>query len=323
MTNLTHSLLFFSCSLSLLVCVAIAGSRPAHGPAYLNPSAFSPEAYDFFHPKSSLPDNNSPRNSHSLPFLSPSPSPSPSMASNVEADTQGSKVSSDERISESRREEGRGETVGLVLGISFTALLLMGIYFVIKKRLANITRTISLFHTSSSDSRTKVAFSVPPRRSLNFLLLSPPLHLSLDDEDLSFLDEAPECRAQAFTLEGEPSVVSGEDSTEKVSPAPSPVNHYSYPPQSETGMSPSHSPSDAPTAMPPGYSYHPPEASDLNHNDGRGRERESSSGGGKKAGIAVGAIAAASMVGLGGYVLKKRRENIRRSRYEYAATEIF
>ncbi|CAF1698296.1 hypothetical protein YC2023_035095 [Brassica napus] len=112
MTNLTHSLLFFSCSLSLVICVAIAGSRPAHGPAYLNPSAFSPEAYDFFHPKSSLTDNNSPRNSHSLPFLSPSPSPS--MTSNVEADTQGSKVSSDEHIGDSRREEGRGETVGIV-----------------------------------------------------------------------------------------------------------------------------------------------------------------------------------------------------------------
>ncbi|CAN7005932.1 unnamed protein product [Brassica rapa subsp. trilocularis] len=144
MTNLTHSVLFFACSLSLLIRVAIAGSRPAHGPAYSNPSAFSPEAYDFFHPKSSLPDNNPPRNSHSLPFLSPSPSPSPSKASNVEADTQGSKVSSDERISESRREEGRGETVGIVIGISFTALLLMGIYFVIKKRLANLTRTITV-----------------------------------------------------------------------------------------------------------------------------------------------------------------------------------
>ncbi|XP_018475080.1 uncharacterized protein LOC130505231 [Raphanus sativus] len=139
MTYLTHSLLF-SCCLSQLISVAIAGSRPAHGPAYSNPSAFSPEAYDFFHSKSSLPDNNPPRNSHSLPFLSPSPSPSET--SNVEADTQGSKVSSDEHIGESSREEGRGETVGIVLGISFTALLLMGIYFVVKKRLANITRTI-------------------------------------------------------------------------------------------------------------------------------------------------------------------------------------
>ncbi|KAH0931897.1 hypothetical protein HID58_009014 [Brassica napus] len=190
MTNLTHSLLFFSCSLSLLIRVAIAGSRPAHGPAYSNPSAFSPEAYDFFHPKSSLPDNNPPRNSHSLPFLSPSPSPS--KASNVEADTQGSKVSSDERISESRREEGRGETVGIVIGISFTALLLMGIYFVIKKRLANLTRTIFL---PISDSRTKMAFRVFLRvLSLTALLIfsavSPSFAASSsDDEDFSFLED--------------------------------------------------------------------------------------------------------------------------------------
>ncbi|KAJ4914445.1 Uncharacterized protein Rs2_09066 [Raphanus sativus] len=108
--SLTHSS-FISNSLSPSH-EELSRSRPAHGPAYSNPSAFSPEAYDFFHSKSSLPDNNPPRNSHSLPFLSPSPSPSET--SNVEADTQGSKVSSDEHIGESSREEGRGETVGIV-----------------------------------------------------------------------------------------------------------------------------------------------------------------------------------------------------------------
>ncbi|KAL0784873.1 hypothetical protein Bca101_001118 [Brassica carinata] len=123
-------------------------------------------------------------------------------------------------------------------------------------------------------------------------------------------------------------IVSGKISTKKVSPAPSPSpSPDSYAPQSETRMSPSPSPSDSPTTMPPGYIHQPPslspEESDLKYKDGSGTERESSSGGGKKAGIAVGVIAAASMVGLGGYVLKKRRENIRRSRYEYAATEIF
>ncbi|XP_010443867.1 PREDICTED: uncharacterized protein LOC104726651 isoform X2 [Camelina sativa] len=138
MTYLTHSLLFFffSC-LSLLLCVSNAGSRPVHGPAYTNPSAFSPEAYDFFHPKSSISDhnNNPPKNSPST-----SPTPSPSKTSIVEADSQGSKVSSDEHTtSESRRredEEGRGETIGVVLGLSFAAFLSLGIYFVIKKRRA-------------------------------------------------------------------------------------------------------------------------------------------------------------------------------------------
>lgn len=143
MTYLTHSFLFFLSCLSLLLCVSIAGSRPVHGPAYTNPSAFSPEAYDFFHPKSSLSDqNNPPKSSHSLP--STSPTPSPSKTSIVEADSQGSKVSSDEHTtSESRREEeGRGETIGVVLGLSFVAFLSLGIYFVIKKRRANMIRTI-------------------------------------------------------------------------------------------------------------------------------------------------------------------------------------
>ncbi|CAG7910623.1 unnamed protein product [Brassica rapa] len=90
-------------------------------------------------------------------------------------------------------------------------------------------------------------------------------------------------------------------STENVSPAPSPVEYYH--------ISPSPSPS--------------PEAGDVNHNNVSGMESEKSSGGGKKAGIAFGVIAAASIVCVGGYMLKKRRDNIRRSRYEYAATEFF
>ncbi|CAA7025000.1 unnamed protein product [Microthlaspi erraticum] len=107
-------------------------------------------------------------------------------------------------------------------------------------------------------------------------------------------------------------IVSGE-----VSPAPAPIEHYLASPKTEMSPAPS-----SPTMSPfPG-------GSNLNHTDVTGMEGEESSGdggngGGKMAGIAVGAIAAASMVGVGGYVLKKRRENIRRSRYEYAATEIF
>lgn len=41
--------------------------------------------------------------------------------------------------------------------------------------------------------------------------------------------------------------------------------------------------------------------------------------GGKKAGIAIGVIAAAAAVGLAAVVYKKRQENIRRSRYGYNA----
>lgn len=127
-------------------------------------------------------------------------------------------------------------------------------------------------------------------------------------------------------------MVSGEISTQEISLALSPIEHSS-PPQSETETSPSPSPShsemsQSPTTSddyvdPPSSQF--PEASDLNHTDITGTPGEKTSGGGgKKTVIAVGAIAAASMVGVGGYVvLKKRRDNIRRSRYGYAATEIF
>lgn len=144
MASLTRSLLFFFSCLSLLLCVSIAGSRPVRGPAYSNPSAFSPDAYDFFHPKSSLTHTNPPKNSPSSPSsLSPSPSHSKT-SNNVEANTQGSKVSSDEHTSESSRDAGGGggEAIGIVIGVSFATFLLMGMYFVIKKRRANIIRTI-------------------------------------------------------------------------------------------------------------------------------------------------------------------------------------
>ncbi|AED97359.1 hypothetical protein AtNW77_Chr5g0146961 [Arabidopsis thaliana] len=120
-------------------------------------------------------------------------------------------------------------------------------------------------------------------------------------------------------------MVSGEISTEEISPA---IEHSSSLPQSETEMSPS------PT-MSNDYDYPSSsqltESNDLNYTDSTrpgGEEAsvggENGGGGGKKTGIAVvGSIAAASMVGFGGYVLKKRRENIRRSRYGYASTEFF
>jgi anaerobic C4-dicarboxylate transporter len=41
--------------------------------------------------------------------------------------------------------------------------------------------------------------------------------------------------------------------------------------------------------------------------------------GAKKGGIAIGVILAAGLVVVGGFVYKKRRDNIRRSQYGYAA----
>ncbi|CAH8267500.1 unnamed protein product [Arabidopsis lyrata] len=125
------------------------------------------------------------------------------------------------------------------------------------------------------------------------------------------------------------------------SPAESPTE-YSSPPEPETkhSLSPSPSPVNSPSISPPlpndsqspSSSASPspsPEASDLNHSDIKGIEGEKSSSGGggemsggKKVGVAFGAIAAVCVVGVAGFVYKKRQENIRRSRYGYAAREI-
>ncbi|GLU11790.1 hypothetical protein SLE2022_285120 [Rubroshorea leprosula] len=49
------------------------------------------------------------------------------------------------------------------------------------------------------------------------------------------------------------------------------------------------------------------------------KESDGGMSGGKKAGIVVGVVAAACLVGMAGMVYKKRQENIRRSQYGYSA----
>jgi hypothetical protein len=88
-------------------------------------------------------------------------------------------------------------------------------------------------------------------------------------------------------------------------------------------------PGSPPTLSPsPSTSTHPGPApsavSDLGHVSAQGGVHEgngSSEGmnGAKKGGIAIGVILAAGLVVVGGFVYKKRRDNIRRSQYGYAA----
>ncbi|KAG5238080.1 classical arabinogalactan protein [Salix suchowensis] len=119
-------------------------------------------------------------------------------------------------------------------------------------------------------------------------------------------------------------------------PLPSPSAETGSPSDSPVVSPPAPSPSDSPLVSPPAP---PPsdlvpsgsapasastEGSELNHSNnvdaGSGDEGESKGmSGGKKAGIVVGVIVAACMVGLGGLVYKKRQNNIRRSDYGYAA----
>uniref|UniRef100_A0A2P2QAZ9 Uncharacterized protein n=1 Tax=Rhizophora mucronata TaxID=61149 RepID=A0A2P2QAZ9_RHIMU len=105
----------------------------------------------------------------------------------------------------------------------------------------------------------------------------------------------------------------GSQSEPPISPSPS--DHFS--PDSSPAEAPEHTESKAPAPE-------PTEASDINHSSNveatDGTESESSGiSGGKKASIVIGVIAAACFVGLGGFVYKKRQQNIRRSRYAATA----
>ncbi|XP_008463942.3 pollen-specific leucine-rich repeat extensin-like protein 1 [Cucumis melo] len=109
------------------------------------------------------------------------------------------------------------------------------------------------------------------------------------------------------------------------SPAESPLHSPPAPPPSDLPPTPSPAPvlSPAPT---PSHSLAADSDSGNITSGGGGEDSEVSKGGmngGKKAGIAVGVIAALCFVGIGGFVYKKRQDNIRRSQYGSAARSSF
>ncbi|XP_059430638.1 proline-rich receptor-like protein kinase PERK8 [Corylus avellana] len=128
----------------------------------------------------------------------------------------------------------------------------------------------------------------------------------------------------------------GADSPPSLAPAPhiaSPANSPSTssppaPPPSDLSPGSSPTPSQSPLApksTPPAPAPVPaPSAlSDIGHvsadGDGQGTGSSEGMSGAKKGGIAIGVILAAGLVVVGGFVYKKRRDNIRRSQYGYAA----
>ncbi|KAJ8535527.1 hypothetical protein K7X08_023247 [Anisodus acutangulus] len=106
------------------------------------------------------------------------------------------------------------------------------------------------------------------------------------------------------------------------SPAPSPLSNLTSPPAPPlSDLSPDSSPAPSPvntaTATPapaPNSEF----ASDISHESSESSKEKSSGGGmtgGKKAGIAVGVMAAVCFVGLGALVYKKRQQNIQRTQF--------
>ncbi|KAE8038845.1 hypothetical protein FH972_011317 [Carpinus fangiana] len=126
MSPMGSFLVFFS----LLTILSNARQdRAPHGIVYENPIAFTPSAYDFFHPstrKSCETSNCSP-----LPVAAQVVQASPGHESRELASQKGSRV-------------GAGAIAGIAFGLVFAVLLGMGVYYVVITRRDNTSRTNSV-----------------------------------------------------------------------------------------------------------------------------------------------------------------------------------
>ena len=121
-------LVFFS--IALLLSLARAQGRAPHGLAHESPMAFSPSAFDFFHPNGRQAGS---QNRCAESGCSPLP-----MAAQVEAGL------GEHQSKSSRSQVGAGGIAGIVFGFVFVVLLAMGVYYVTVTRRANVTRANSV-----------------------------------------------------------------------------------------------------------------------------------------------------------------------------------
>ncbi|XVF05678.1 hypothetical protein REPUB_Repub05bG0193100 [Reevesia pubescens] len=127
------SFLLLLSSLTLL-SIARGQGRAPHGIAYENPMAFSPSAYEFFHPKTQEPNTNNPCAASNCPPLP--------IAAQVEGTKAlESKVSTQQK---SGHRLGAGGIAGIIFGLAFAVLLTMGVYYVLNNRRANANRANSV-----------------------------------------------------------------------------------------------------------------------------------------------------------------------------------
>ncbi|TKY67220.1 hypothetical protein E2542_SST10112 [Spatholobus suberectus] len=119
----------FLLSLALL-SIARGQERAPHGLVYESPLAFSPSAYDFFHPNAQKPETRDPCTASKC-------SPLP-LAAQVDA-TQiyENKASATQK---GGKQIGAGGVAGIVTAVALAALLAMGIYYVKVTRQANMCR---------------------------------------------------------------------------------------------------------------------------------------------------------------------------------------
>ncbi|MBA0702203.1 hypothetical protein Goari_027411 [Gossypium aridum] len=107
-----------------LVSTGRGEERAPHGIAYESPMAFSPSAYDFFHPKTAC--------------VASTCSPLP-----VAAQVDGSKALAS-KVSSGHGVAAGGVAAGIVFGLAFAVLLAMGVYYVLNTRRVNANRANSV-----------------------------------------------------------------------------------------------------------------------------------------------------------------------------------
>ncbi|XP_022755638.1 uncharacterized protein LOC111303553 [Durio zibethinus] len=132
MSSFASFLLLLS-SLALL-SIARGQDRAPHGISYENPMAFSPSAYEFFHPKTHEPDTQN-------PCAASNCSPLPVAAQVDATKALESKISTQQK---SGHQLGAGGIAGIVFGLAFAVLLTMGVYYVLNTRRANANRANSV-----------------------------------------------------------------------------------------------------------------------------------------------------------------------------------
>ncbi|XP_057509354.1 uncharacterized protein LOC130791990 [Actinidia eriantha] len=107
--------------------------RAPHGIVYESPMAFSPSTFDFFHRNTKNPGSEDPcviSNCSPLPLAA-------TVASSLAYESRSTQEKGGGQV-------GAGGVAGIVLGFVCAVLLAMGVYYVVVKRRANLTRNNSV-----------------------------------------------------------------------------------------------------------------------------------------------------------------------------------
>lgn len=117
----------------LSITIAQDQSRSPHGLTHSTPVAFSPSAFEFFHP-----------NNHQNPSIENPCAASGCPPLHLSATVQSS-LAYDSRFTPDHYSRGRRITAagiaGIIFGFVFVAILAMGIYYVLTKRQANMSKS--------------------------------------------------------------------------------------------------------------------------------------------------------------------------------------